>query len=72
MRRRHPKKDVEKALQYAEQRGWQVVLGGAHHWGVIRCGFGCEEPVWSIPANPGNHAKKLVRKVTKCRHRTSG
>ena len=33
----HPKKDVEKALQYAESQGWRVVQGGSNAWGKMYC-----------------------------------
>ena len=36
-RPRHPDKDVEEAVQYAESRGWTFVRTGAHAWGVLHC-----------------------------------
>jgi hypothetical protein len=35
----HPKKEVEAALQYAEEAGWRVEVGGSHAWGRIYCPF---------------------------------
>ena len=32
-RKKHPKKDIEDALQYAEQHGWVIEVGGSHAWG---------------------------------------
>ena len=29
-RKKHPKKDIEDALQYAEQHGWIINVGGSH------------------------------------------
>jgi hypothetical protein len=36
-RNRHPKKEVEEALVYAENFGWRVEVGGSHAWGRIYC-----------------------------------
>ena len=77
-RRRHPKKAVEDAIQYAEEHGWCVEVGGAHAWGRIycpnndtecRCGEFCITSVWSTPASPSNHGKQIRRVVDNC---TSG
>ena len=29
-RPRHPKKEVEEAIRYAEARGWRIDVGGSH------------------------------------------
>ena len=29
-RARHPRKEIEQALRYAEQHGWSVEIGGSH------------------------------------------
>jgi hypothetical protein len=69
-RRRHPKKEVEGALRYAEEAGWTVEPAvPGHRWGVARCGSGCSVSVWSTPANPGNHGKDIRRAVDRCPHR---
>ncbi len=39
MRPKHPKKEVEKALRYAETHGWRVEVGGSHAWGKIYCPY---------------------------------
>jgi hypothetical protein len=68
-RPRHQKKDVEKALRYAEQRGWTItVVHSGHLWGTAACGRGCEMSIHSTPENQGNHAKRLRRKVDQCPH----
>lgn len=72
-RSRHPKKDVEGALQEAESAGWTVVpTKSGHRWGVARCaGDGddrCRVSIWSTPRNPGDHAKQLRRFVARCPH----
>jgi len=36
-RPRHPNKEIEKALAYAETQGWRVVLLNGHAWGKIQC-----------------------------------
>jgi hypothetical protein len=74
-RARHPKKEVEEALRYAEASGWRIEVGGSHAWGRIycpyndaecRCGEFCITSVWSTPRNPGNHARQLKRVVDNC------
>ncbi len=74
-RTKHPKKEVEDALEHAEANGWRVDVGGSHAWGKIycpynddecRCGEFCITSVWSTPKNPGNHARQLKRVVDNC------
>jgi hypothetical protein len=74
-RRVHPKSEVEAALQYAEENGWRVDVGGSHAWGKIycpyndrecRCGNFCIASIWSTPKNSGNHAKQIRRVVDNC------
>ena len=31
-RNKHPKKEIEQALAYAESRAWHLEIGGAHAW----------------------------------------
>lgn len=31
---RHPDKDIEAALRFAEARGWRLRAGGSHAWGA--------------------------------------
>lgn len=67
---RHPKKDIEYALEYAEEQGWTVtsVLRG-HRWGVLACPTGERVvPVWSTPKSPTSHAMNLRRRVDRCQH----
>jgi hypothetical protein len=74
-RRAHPKSEIEAALKYAEQNGWQVNVGRSHAWGKIycpyndkecRCGTFCIASIWSTPKNAGNHAKQIRRIVDNC------
>ena len=56
-----PKPPIEKAVQYAEQLGWRVVMSNGHAWGRLFCPHstrdGCIISVWSTPRNPENHAR---------------
>jgi hypothetical protein len=72
---RHPKKEVEEALQHAEARGWRIEVGGSHAWGRMycpynnpdcRCGEFCITSIWSTPRSLGNHARQLERVVDNC------
>ena len=74
-RPRHPGKEVEDALRYAEARGWRIDVGGSHAWGKMycpandpecRCGEFCITSIWSTPRDPGNHARQLRRVVDNC------
>ena len=74
-RSRHPKKEVEEAIRYAEGHGWVITVGGSHAWGKMycpkndkacRCGEFCITSIWSTPKNPSNHARGLRRVVDGC------
>ena len=76
-RTKHPSKDIEMALQYAEEQGWQIskTTGSSHCWGYMRCpenskdcwnGMHCQTSIWSTPRSTGNHAKAIKRIVDKC------
>lgn len=69
-RTRHPKKEVEQALRFAEASDWSVEpKKGGHAWGEIRCPTGrCRVAVWSTPRSPGKHAKALIARVRRCPH----
>ena len=53
---RHPSKEIEAAIQYAEEHGWicSLVKKG-HAWGRLKCPVGdrsgCQMSVWSTPQN---------------------
>lgn len=70
MRARHPKKDVEQALQYAEDHGWTVEpTQRGHRWGRLKCPkHECSTSIWSTPKNPGNFANQIRRAVARCVH----
>ena len=74
-RSKHPKPEIEAAIQHAEEHGWSVEEGGAHAWGKMycpyndkncRCGIHCITSIWSTPQNAGNHGKQLKRAVYNC------
>lgn len=69
-RPRHPQKEVEEAVAYAEARGWTWRPMG--HWGRLFCPYadrgGCQTGVNSTPRNPGHHARQIRRAVDRCPH----
>lgn len=74
MRSRHPNKDIEQALQFAEDHGFRVETN-VGHWGAVFCPSRdpedwCPKPlyVWSTPKNAGNHAKQIRSYVVRCPH----
>ena len=71
-RPRHPNKEIEAALKYAEARDWRIQVGGAHAWGFILCPReardGCLWSVYSTPRNPQNHANFLRKMIDQCPH----
>ncbi len=79
MRNRHPDKDIEAALCYAETKGWKIVKRTGHAWGSLRCprndqdcrcGLFCQMSIWSTPKNPMRHAQQLQQKVDGCTYET--
>ena len=72
-RPRHPNKQIERAVRYAESLGWRVEISNGHAWGFLLCPQntrdGCTAGVWSTPRCPEHHARKLTRDVDLCPHR---
>jgi len=70
-RPRHPNKEVEAAIRYAEEQGWSVRMQG--HWGRLYCSHhdrdGCQTGVYSTPANSMAHARGIKRAVDRCPHK---
>ncbi len=71
-RPRHPDKHIEKAIKYAEAKGWRVVMSNGHAWGRLLCPFdgrgGHAFGVWSAPTDPEGFARSIIRRVDQCTH----
>ena len=73
-RKKHPNKEIETAVQYAEARGWRYKKTGssAHAWGRLLCPLqaqeGCAMSVWSTPRNPYGHANQIIKRIDQCPH----
>ncbi len=71
-KKRHPNKEIADAVAYAEARGWVIVRGGAHAWGILRCPHGQRAgysvSVWSTPRDPYRHAHRIRQAVDRCPH----
>ncbi len=71
-RPRHPDRDIEAAVAYAEALGWEFVRAGSHAWGILRCPRrgrdGHRKSVYSTPRNPFAHARQIRRAVEACGH----
>jgi hypothetical protein len=73
-RKIHPNKEIEKAIQYAESKGWRYKKAGgsAHAWGRLLCPLqnreGCGMSIWSTPRSPDTHAKQIRKRVDSCPH----
>ncbi len=69
-RPRHPNKEIERAVAYAEEKGWRVVMTNGHGWARLLCPAatrsGCQISVWSTPKNPSGHALAVKRLIGKC------
>lgn len=69
-RPRHPDKDIEAAIEYAESKNWRVNKLSGHSWGELLCPYasrdGCRVFVSSTPRNRSSHARKLRRLVDNC------
>jgi hypothetical protein len=73
-RAKHPNKEIEAAIQYAESKGWRYIDAGnsSHAWGRLLCHQkergACRMSIWSTPKVPENHARQIRRNVDKCNH----
>ncbi len=73
-RSRHPNKDIEDSIQYAESKKWRFKStgGSSHAWGKLLCLYakpsGCIICIYCTPKNPTNYAKLIKRQVDKCPH----
>lgn len=75
MAKKHPDKDIKKAIKYAESKGWTVISSDGHAWGKLKCpyndsecrgGMYCLVSVYSTPRNPTTHAKQIIKVVDGC------
>jgi hypothetical protein len=73
-RKKHPSKEIEAAVQYAESRGWRYKRAGSsgHGWGRLLCPSqsreGCVMPIWSTPSDADNHVKQILSRINSCPH----
>jgi hypothetical protein len=71
VRSRHPNKEVEAVVAYAEVKNWTLRKMG--HWGRLFCPQadrdGCQVAVNGTPRNPEVHARHIKRSVDRCPHR---
>lgn len=71
---KHPNKEVEGAIKYAEKNGWvyKDSGGSSHAWGRLYCPLHTREghtiSIWSTPRSPYAHAKLIKAAVDKCHH----
>ena len=64
MHPKHPKKEVNAALDYADSLQFAVERTVAgHKWGRIMCTCRAWVSVWSTPRSPDNHGRQLRRWV---------
>ena len=74
-RPRHPDKDIEAAIPYAESRGWAFVRQASHGWGIFRCPHrgrdGHSFTVYWTPRIPRDLAERIRKAVDRCSHSTS-
>ena len=70
MHPRHPKKEVNEALDYADDHDFEVEQTTAgHKWGRVTCPT-CRAwaSIWSTPRSPHNHGRQLRRWVDQHEH----
>jgi hypothetical protein len=77
-RNKHPNKEIEEALQYAEAKGWRIENSHGHPFGQMYCPFKtsgetcegngkwCRAGIWSTPRNTGSHARNIKKIVDRC------
>lgn len=77
-RNKHPIKEIEEALQYAEGKNWRIENSKGHPFGQMYCpykdsgetcesnGKWCRVGVWSTPRNTAGHAKSIKKIVDRC------
>lgn len=72
--KKHPKKEIQEAIEYAVANGWRIIETGksSHAFCRLYCPAknreGCSMSVNSTPRNTQTHAKQILRKVDNCPH----
>lgn len=73
-RSKHPQKEIEDAIKYAEDHGWSYKPSGhsAHACARMLCPLrtteGCQMSIWSTPRSASQHARQITRRVQQCTH----
>lgn len=73
-RKKHPNKDIEASVVYAEEHGWEYRESGnsSHAWGKMFCPLHTREghhmSIYTTPSCPTNYAKLIRQRVDKCEH----
>jgi len=73
MAERHPKKEIQSAIEFALARGWRFEKAGprAHIYGTLYCiredREGCRVGVYSTPRSPDMHAKQIANALIAAR-----
>lgn len=68
-RKKHPSKEIEAVIRYAEKKGWLYREAGksAHAWGRLLppCPGRkkCSIAIWSTPSDPTDHARQILQRV---------
>ncbi len=75
MRRKHPNKELEAAIRYAEMHGWTVHLRQkGKTWGILVCPVrehgNHRKSIHATPGRPENRAREIRRLVDRCRSET--
>ena len=77
-RNKHPNKEIEEALKYAEDNHWRIENSKGHPFGQMYCpykdsnescegnGKWCRIGIWSTPRNLGNHARDIKKVIDRC------
>lgn len=71
---KHPKQDIQDAIEYAVSKGWRIIETGnsSHAFCRLYCPekstAGCKLSVWSTPGNEKAHSRMIKRQVDKCPH----
>ncbi len=74
-RPKHPHKDIEAVIRYAEDCGWRYKPAGSssHAWGRLFCPLasregGCILSIWCTPHSAETHATQIMQALKHCSH----